>query len=182
VLVGVLTLLLAFCNYSFGQDDFIAKIALDSVHTDFAKKGLCTTEKASFLCRHFLWTPLLNEGAIDHQGVTYIFIREDGGIKTSILARVAQKIPETKKLEYLSYLAIFNPNFTKVATRQSVNGIVVLWTDSQGKVLSALNTTSYALSKHVKKSYEEVESSLNKDFAEWIPPEGFSEEYKFKQF
>jgi hypothetical protein len=51
-----------------------------------------------------------------------------------------------------------------------------------GKVLSALNTTAYGLSKHVKKSYEEVESSLNKDFAEWIPPEGFSEEYKFKQF
>jgi hypothetical protein len=129
--VFVLTLALVSHSYTFAQDDFITKIALDSVHTDFIKKGLCTTEKAIFLCRHFYWTPLLNEGVIDHKGVTYIFLRENGGIKNSILDKVAKKLPETKKLEYLSYLAIFHPRFSRVATRQSVNGIVVLWTDSQ---------------------------------------------------
>ncbi len=179
-------LALVFSLLAFGQDStdtLITYMNAPKLLEKLKNQGLCRTSKAARICRILPWLPSKDEGAIEVDVNAYIFIKASSLDKTYPMSDWIQKIPDSKKYEYVSYFLAMRPSVAETMNANSIGGLYILILDGEGdnmKPKSVFLASGHSIGQQAFASQTTIEEELRKTLTEWIPPDDYEKSYQFK--
>jgi hypothetical protein len=94
-----------------------------------------------------------------------------------------EKIPDEKRLEYMSFLSVFNRSFANLVQKYGIEQVYVFLMggedDSSYRPTSVLQTDQARLINFALEHDDAIKEEFKKNITEWIPPDKMEEQYKF---